>query len=378
MSRENRIGEMNAAGGARVAVVHDWLTGMRGGESVLEGLLELLPGADVFTLIHQPGSVSRRIEERRIVTSWVDSLARRSRDYRRLLPLFPAAVRSLDVTGYDLVVSSSHCVAKGVRVPRNVPHVSYCHTPMRYVWDRFDDYFPRSRPLLRMSAATLAPALRRWDVRSSRGVDSFVANSSFVAERIRRYYGRDSETVHPFVEDRFFDAPLNEAREDYHLVVSALVPYKRIEVAIAAAQIAGRRLIVAGGGPLLDSFRRTAPPGVELRGYVESGQLLDLLARAQSLVLPGIEDFGITPLEAMASGTPVVSVANGGVVDSVLDGETGLLVREGSPPALAAAMLEAERIEWNRPVLRQQAGKFRRDQFLQRMGSLIRRARTTR
>src|SRR5687768_538840 len=176
-----------------VAVVHDWLTGMRGGEAVLEAILDALPGADLFTLIHYPGSVSAKIEARTIHTSSMQPLAARASDYRQLLPLFPRAVRQWDFSGYDLIVSSSHCVAKGIEA-KGKPHLSYCHTPMRYIWDRFDDYFPRSKPLKRAAMLSLAPWLRRWDVKTSEGVTRFVANSEFVRERIRRYYDRDARS----------------------------------------------------------------------------------------------------------------------------------------------------------------------------------------
>src|SRR5579872_4823610 len=210
----------------RVAVVHDWLTGMRGGEQVLEEILEIVPDAELFTLFHFPGSVSAKIESRRIYTSSLQSLARRVRDYRTLLPLFPRAVRQWDLSRFDLILSSSHCVAKGIEA-HGRPHLCYCHTPMRYIWDRFDDYFPPSRPMLRGAMSLLAPRLRRWDVATSSGVTRFLANSSFVRDRIRRYYNRDADVVHPFAADEFFQAPLREGRDDFEVIVSALVPYKR-------------------------------------------------------------------------------------------------------------------------------------------------------
>src|SRR5688572_18115509 len=194
---------------------------MRGGEAVLEGILEVLPQAELFTLFHFPGSVSTAIESRTIHTSELQRIAQRASDYRRLLPLFPRAARKWDFSSYDLIVSSSHCVAKGIDA-KGKPHLSYCHTPMRYIWDRFDDYFPRSRPLQRAAMMSIAPWLRRWDVWTAKEVTQFVANSNFVKDRIRRYYGRDAEVIHPFVGDEFLSAPLATDRENYHLVVSAL------------------------------------------------------------------------------------------------------------------------------------------------------------
>jgi glycosyltransferase involved in cell wall biosynthesis len=346
----------------RVAVVHDWLTGMRGGEAVLEAILDALPDAELFTLIHHPGSVSAKIEARTIRTSSVQPLARHAGDYRRLLPLFPRAVRQWDFSGYDLIVSSSHCVAKGVDA-KGKPHLSYCHTPMRYIWDRFDDYFPRAKPLRRAAMLSLAPWLRRWDVRTAAEVTRFVANSEFVRGRIRRYYDRDAEVLHPFVDDAFLHAPLPTNREDYHLVVSALVPYKRIDLAMAAATASGRRLVVIGGGPLLEELRARAGPNVELLGAVSREVIIEHMGRARSLILPGVEDFGITPLEAMALGTPVVALGAGGVLDSVLDGETGILFAEPEVDSLRAALDAVEVRHWDRETIRTHAARFSRTRF---------------
>src|SRR5260221_2868081 len=241
----------------RVAVVHDWLTGMRGGEAVLEAILDVVPEAELFTLFHFAGSVSKQIESRVIHTSRLQPMATHVGDYRRLLPLFPQAARAWDFRQFDLIISSSHCVAKGVNA-RGLPHLCYCHTPMRYIWDRFDDYFPPSKPLLRLGANVVAPYLRRWDVRTAGEGTKFLANSHFVQERIARYYGRESEVIHPFVDDAFLVAPLNKTREDFDVVVSALVPYKHVELAIETAAMTGRRLVVHSGGSMLVHLFATA------------------------------------------------------------------------------------------------------------------------
>ena len=346
----------------KVAVLHDWLTGMRGGEAVLEGILDALPGAELFTLFHFPGSVSTKIESRTIHTTSLQRVAQRVTDYRQLLPLFPRAVREWDFRGYDLVVSSSHCVVKGAD-PKGSPHVCYCHTPMRYIWDRFDDYFPRSKPLRRAAAMSIAPWLRKWDVKTSAGVTRFVANSTFVRDRIRRYYDRDAEVVHPFVDDVFLDAPLLEDREDYDLVVSALVPYKRVELAMQTAAQRGSRLVIIGGGPLYEQLRRSAGPNVELLGPVSRDRIIERLARARSLILPGVEDFGITPLEAMALGTPVVALGEGGVRDSVQDDATGIFFDRDDVQSLRRALDEVEARTWDRKALREHAARFSRAVF---------------
>jgi glycosyltransferase involved in cell wall biosynthesis len=348
----------------RVAVIHDWLTGMRGGENVLEAILDLFPDAELFTLFHFPGTVSEAIESHTIHTSRLQSLASRVSDYRTLLPLFPRAVRQWDLSKFDLVISSSHAVAKGVD-SRGKPHLCYCHTPMRYIWDRFDDYFPRG--VKRLLARPLAARLRRWDVANSKGVTRFVANSNFVRERIREYYGRDAAVVHPFVDDAFLSAPLRESRDDFHVVLSALVPYKRVELAIEAAEVSGRRLVVIGGGPLLPKLGRRSGPNVQLLGPVSREVIIDHLGRAQSLILPGVEDFGITPLEAMALGTPVVALGTGGVRDSVVPETTGIFFETASVDSLRGALSEAERRVWNRAAIRAHAAMFSRERFQREM-----------
>jgi glycosyltransferase involved in cell wall biosynthesis len=346
----------------RVAVIHDWLTGMRGGEEVLEAILSLFPQADIFTLFHFAGSVSPAIEAHAIHTSSLQRSARRIGNYRNLLPLFPRAIRQFNLTGYDLVISSSHCVAKGVD-PKGVPHLCYCHTPMRYIWDRFDDYFPPSKPLHRAAARSIAPWLRRWDVRTATGVSSFVANSRFVRSRIREYYHRDAAIVHPFVHQSFLDAALDEARDDYHLVVSALVPYKKVELAMDAAVAGGKRLVILGGGPLLEKLRGRFAPNVELAGYVSRDRIIERLSRARSLILPGIEDFGITPLEAMALGTPVVALGAGGALDSIIPGLTGIFFERPTVDSLRQALDEVEAASWNRAAIRAHAATFSREAF---------------
>jgi glycosyltransferase involved in cell wall biosynthesis len=342
----------------RVAIVHDWLTGMRGGESVLEAILDALPEAEIFTLFHLKGTVSRKIESRVIHTSSLQALAEKTSDYRRLLPLYPRAVRQWDFRGFDLIVSSSHCVAKGVDA-RGIPHLCYCHTPMRYIWDRFDDYFPRTKPLQRAAMMSLAPWLRRWDVKTSSEVTRFIANSTFVRDRIRRYYDRDADVVHPFVDDAFFEPSLHVGRGDYHLVVSALVPYKKIELAIAS----GRKLVVIGGGPLLEKLRAQSGPNVTLLGPVSREMIVEKLLRARSLILPGVEDFGITPLEAMALGTPVVALGEGGVRDSVAEGVTGIFFDRPEVDSLRRALDAVEGKSWDRDALRSHARRFSRAVF---------------
>jgi glycosyltransferase involved in cell wall biosynthesis len=349
----------------RVAVVHDWLTGMRGGEAVLEAILDVVPQAELSTLFHFPGKVSPQIERHPIRTSFLQPLATRIDDYRKLLPLYPLAARQWDFRGYDLIISSSHAVAKGIDA-RGLPHLCYCHTPMRYVWDRFDDYFPPAQPLRRLIAHPVAAALRRWDVRTADEVTKFVANSEFVRGRIRTFYGREAEVIHPFADEAFFAAPLGTGRDDYHLIVSALVPYKNVDLAIDAIAGSGRRLVIVGDGPLFAKLASRASPNVELLGFVSRDEILRRMSRARSLILPGIEDFGITVVEAMAVGTPVVAYRGGGALDSVVEGGTGVFFDEFEVESLRTALGEVERIQWDRAAIRAHAGSFRRAQFVER------------
>lgn len=367
MKDEERSSFISHLSSLKVAVVHDWLTGMRGGEAVLEAILALVPQAKLFTLFHFEGSVSPAIERHQIHTSFLQNAAKRASDYRRLLPLFPRAARSWDLRDFDLIISSSHCVAKGVNA-RGKPHLCYCHTPMRYIWDRFDDYFPRSKPFMRAAASAVAPYLRRFDVRTSAEVTRFVANSEFVKGRIATHYGREAEVVHPFVDDAFLQPPLRETREDFDLIVSALVPYKRIDLAIDAARVSGRRLVIIGGGPLLPILRARRDPNVELLGNVSRELIIDTLSRARSFVLPGIEDFGITVLEAMALGTPVVALRAGGALDSVIDGVTGIFFDQPLVDSIGGALEGIGQQSWDRAAIRAHAATFSRSEFEEKFG----------
>jgi glycosyltransferase involved in cell wall biosynthesis len=358
----------------KVALVHDWLTGMRGGEKVLLALARLFPEAPIFTLVHLPGSVDAELERRRVTTTFVQRLPRVETRYRHYLPLFPAAVETLDLSAFDLVVSSSHCVAKSVVARPGAVHVCYCHTPMRYVWDRYEDYFGpgRLRGLARLLVPFAAEGLRAWDVATAHRVHRFVANSAFVASRIHRYYGRDSEVIPPPVDVDFFTPGPDEPGR-FDLVVAALVPYKRLDLVVDAYRGTGRPVTVVGGGPEEDRLRREAPPEVTFAGRVSDERLRDLYRSCRALVMPGVEDFGIAPLEAMACGRPAVVYGEGGGLETVVPGLTGLLFSEPTAAGLRAAIDRLGTVGFNRATLRTQAEAHGPAVFRSRFRSFVER-----
>lgn len=359
-------------GELRVALVHDWLTGMRGGEKVLEILAGLFPEAPIYTLFHFPGSVSEALESHPIHTSFLQKAPRVREHYRRYLPLFPAAIEEFDLTSYDLILSSSHCVAKGVIPSPDAWHVCYCHTPMRYAWDQEHVYFPDRTGLKARTRGLVLSGLRSWDVSSASRVNLYVANSSFVERRIRTYYGREAEVIHPPVDTDFF-TPGPSTDNGYCLMVSALAPYKRVDMAIAACDRLGLELRVVGDGPEMERLRDLGSPRTRLLGNVDREQLRDLYRGARLFLQPGVEDFGIASVEALACGTPVVAVAKGGILDVVEDGRHGHLYPDwGGTADLAEAIDKAARIGFNLLDLRSKAESFGSTRFTHRIQALLR------
>ncbi len=326
----------------KVAIIHYWLVKMRGGEKVLEHLCRLFPDADIFTHVHDPAAISPTIARHRITTTFIDRLPLARRLYQKYLPLMPRALEALDLSGYDLVISSESGPAKGVIPPPEAPHLCYCHSPMRYLWDQYPIYHRNAGRLTRAAMPGLAHRLRQWDAVSALRVDDFIANSTHVADRIRKYYRREATVVFPpvAVED-FSPAPRDEIG-DFYLWAGELAPYKRPDIAVDAFARLGRRLVVIGDGQGLEPLRRRAPAHVTFLGPVPFDTLRWHLARCQALIYPGEEDFGIVPVEAMASGRPVIAYGRGGALDTVKDGETGLLFETQGADGLAEAVQRFE------------------------------------
>jgi glycosyltransferase involved in cell wall biosynthesis len=355
----------------RVAIVHYWLLNRRGGEAVLEALCRLLPEADLFTLFYDPERVGPAIRQHKVTASFLNPLRRH---YRTLLPLMPIALENFDLRGYDLVISSESGPAKGVLVPSTARHVCYCHTPMRYLWDLYPAYLNEwtHSPWKRAIMAPLANYLRLWDYASAARVDEFIANSQNVRRRIWRSYRRESEVIYPpvAVDTFFWKEP-----EDYYLIVSELVSYKRIDTAVRLFSKTGRRLCVVGDGPEYSSLKSMARPNIEFRGRVPDTELRDLYARCRAYIMPGEEDFGITAVEALASGKAVIALGQGGVLESAPpeDRLGGVFYAQPEEQQLEQAIARFENVESHIAArdLQESVTRFSEAEFLSKMNRVL-------
>jgi glycosyltransferase involved in cell wall biosynthesis len=355
----------------KVALVHYWLVSMRGGEKVLEALCELFPQADIYTHVYDPTAVSDTIRSHKVCTTFIQKLPAAKRLYKKYLPLMPMALEELDLTDYDIVISCEAGPAKGVITRPGTIHICYCHSPMRYLWDQYHLYRKNAGLLTRLFMSSVFPALRVWDVTTASRVDHFVANSQFVADRIKKFYRRDATVIHPPVAvDKF--TPSNRPGE-YYLCAGQMVRYKRFDLAIEAFARNGKRLVVAGTGEEAANLSKSKPPNVEFLGRQTDAALQTIIQGCRALIFPGEEDFGIVPVEAMACGRPVIAYGAGGVLESVIDGTTGVFFHEQTVDALndAIARFEQQEQAFSGEEIRKHAGRFGASVFKQNFAALV-------
>jgi len=298
----------------KVALVHDWLTGLRGGERCLEAFLRIYPQADVYTLIHVPEATSPLIDAQVKQASFLQKFPAVRKYYRLLLPLYPAAIKSLRIDGYDLVISLSHSAAKNVVVPKNTFHICYCFTPMRYIWDQAESYFGKLTPLV----WPILKSLRNWDVKGAERPDAFVAISRFVAARIRCFYGRDSEVIYPPVDTSWISSAASKTKGVAFLYAGALVPYKRPDLVVEAFNKLEEPLWIVGRGPMESQLRKLAKHNVTFFGHVPDSELANFYRKSRALIFPGVEDFGMVPIECLAAGRPVIGLFDGALRETIL------------------------------------------------------------
>lgn len=365
----------------KIALVCDWLTTMRGGERCLEAVCEMYPNADIFTLVHFRGNVSSTIESHKIYTSYIQRLPGNPLKFRRYLPLFINAVRRFDFSDYDAVISFSHCAAKSIAVPYGLPHICYCHTPMRYAWHMKDDYLKRCNIAKRLIVELLLAYLRRTDLKTTVGVSHFIANSRNVQDRIKKIYGRDSTVIYPPVDCSRFKTIRSE--DDYYLIVSALVPYKGIDLAVRAFCRTGRRLIIVGSGPEIGYLKSIANKNIEFVENASDNVVAEYMQKCLALIFPGEEDFGIVPLEAQACGKPVIALGFGGALETVVglntagshsnSPPTGVFFWDKTPESLLEAVVffERHRNMFNSDACRANAMKFDKPRYKEAMRNFI-------
>lgn len=361
----------------KVALVHDWLTGMRGGERCLEQLCHLFPEADIYTLFHFKNTVSSEIETHSIKTSFLQHFPFGRKHYRNYLPLFPMAVEAFNLEEYDLIISTSHCVAKGIIPNPEAVHLTYCFTPMRYIWDRRFDYFGGAGKIKKIIITPVLHYLRMWDVTTVNRVSQFIAISEYVRKRIQSFYNRESEVIYPPVDCSRFKS--SEFVDDFYLLVSAFAPYKRMDQAILAFNQLGRRLLVVGSGQEEKRLKTLSGKNIEFLGWVSEEKLRELYAKCRALIFPGVEDFGMVPVEVQASGRPVIAYGRGGVLESVVAFKdkdhpgTGIFFNEQTPTAIIEAVKTFEVVEeyFSVDELRKNALRFDTSRFVKGFSELI-------
>ena len=355
----------------RVALVHYWLTKMRGGERVLEAFCEMFPQADIYTHVVDRSQLSDTITRHEIKTSFISKLPFAKSQYQKYLPFMPRALEELDLSSYDLVISSESGPAKGVITDPDAFHLCYCHSPMRYIWDLYPHYLNEAGFLARQAFPGIAQRLRTWDVTSAARVDQFVANSSFVQRRIQKFYRRDSEVIHPPVAVSDFASAQKDGPGEYYLAAGELVGYKRFDLVVDAFTRLNKRLVVVGDGEQRKDLERRAGETSEFLGRVDFSELKQRFGACKALVFPGEEDFGMIPVEVMAAGRPVIAYGKGGALDTVIDGQSGVLFHEQSEAALLAAIERFEQMSFAPDQLQRHAHTFGPDAFKSKIAAVL-------
>ena len=355
----------------RVALIHYWLTNMRGGERVLEALCEMFPDATIFTHVVDRSKLSDTLNKHDIRTTFISKFPFAASQYQKLLPFMPRALEELDLTDFDLIISSESGPAKGVISRPDAFHLCYCHSPMRYIWDLYPHYLNEAGFLARHVFPGIAHRLRKWDVTSAARVDQFVANSNFVRQRINKFYRRDSAVIHPPVAVSEFAKARVDGPGEYYLAAGELVGYKRFDLVVDAFTQLGLSLKVIGDGEQFKDLKRRSGPSVEFLGRVDFGELKRRFGECKALVFPGEEDFGIVPVEVMAAGRPVIGYGRGGILDTVVDGKTGLLFKEQTVEALTDAILRFESQTFDADAIIAHAAGFSNDVFKENIAQLL-------
>ncbi len=364
-------------GKLKIAFSHDWLTGMRGGERVLEALSLLFPDAPIYTLFLNKNAISQELLKHPITTSFLQRLPYITRYYRNMLPFFPIAAGKMRINDdLDLLISTSHCVAKGVRKPQHIPHICYCFTPMRYAWLFFEEYFGKN-VLKRLLAKPLLTYLRKWDYEKNENVSHFIAISKVVQDRIRSFYNREAPIIYPPVKADFWlpGKPENFLNpfgtSSFDIVVSALVPYKRIDLVVEAYTKKRWNLVIVGTGTEYEKLKKIAGKNIIFTERITDQELLNFYRAARAMVFPAEEDFGISPVEAQACGKPVIAFARGGATETVIDKETGILFKEQTIDCLVDAVEKSYQLDWDVDKIRRNAERFSVDVFLSTFASFI-------
>jgi glycosyltransferase involved in cell wall biosynthesis len=358
----------------KIAIIHYWLVTMRGGEKMLSALLDIYPDADIYTHVYNPRALPYSINRHKIITSFINKLPFAKKLYQIYMPLMPTALNGFNLQGYDLVISSEAGPAKGVVVSPDAYHICYCHSPMRYIWELYHEYYKDASVLRKIFMRLLTNSLRVWDITSANLVDRFITNSTWTAKRIKRYYNRDAEVVFGPTDVEKYYAVERKADGDYYLFFGQLTPNKRVDLAIEACIIAKKKLVVAGGGgkKVVSKYKKNA--FISFVGKISDEQVKEYFSGAKALLFPGVEDMGLVPVEANAAGCPVIAYRKGGVLDTVKEGVTGIFFDEEAPEALAGAIIKFESIEdqfKNRNVYTEWTKQFSREAFIERVKNIV-------